>query len=197
MRHSSRPLVQHWQLLIIMDLYWVQMFMVGLRYVSILHQSGWIIQICLEITEWNDPLHGPLDIYVELRVAHALGMPGMFPPQTKRPVNDPVMHHGTCRNAKPRWLGKRSRHSRRMRNPHFLRIWQETHDISISTTPTNDTEETRWQMICTNTMVRTGNTRTKIDHIVIIIMWMIAQSSLRNDTFVRLKDLIDFFLTSL
>ena len=46
-------------------------------------------------------------------------------------VSDPGMHHGTCVThmstgvvmlvgiANPRWLGKRSRHSRRMRNPHF------------------------------------------------------------------------------
>ena len=48
-------------------------------------------------------------------------------------VNDPDMHHGTCVTHVPwcmpgsltsgflwsRWRGKRSRHSRRMRNPHF------------------------------------------------------------------------------
>ena len=76
-------------------------------------------------------LHGPLTRYVRLWVAHAPGMPGTFsrPPR----VSDPDMHHGTCVTHVPwcmpgsltsgflwiRWRGKRSRHSRRMRNPHF------------------------------------------------------------------------------
>ena len=54
-------------------------------------------------------------------------MPGTFPPP--QPVSDPDMHHGTCVTHVPwcipgcflwsRWQGKRSRHSRRMRNPQF------------------------------------------------------------------------------
>ena len=74
------------------------------------------------MTQW----HGPLTRYVELRVAHAPGMPGTF-----------SRHRGlaipTCDTHVPwriegsltsdfvwsRWLGKRSRHSRRMRNPQF------------------------------------------------------------------------------
>ena len=49
--------------------------------------------------------------------------------QMKPLVNDPGMHHGTCvtpavmhigiANPNPRWRVKRSRHSRRMRNPQF------------------------------------------------------------------------------
>ena len=48
--------------------------------------------------------------------------------QWKPPVSDPGMHHGTCvthvpwcmsGSLNPRWRGKRSRHSRRMRNPQF------------------------------------------------------------------------------
>ena len=44
--------------------------------------------------------------------------------QRKPLVNDPGMHHGTSSArhveiANPRWRGKRSRHSRRMRNPQF------------------------------------------------------------------------------
>ena len=75
--------------------------------------------------------HGPLTRYAILRVAHAPGMPGKFssPPR----VSDHDMHHGTCVTHAPwcmpgslttgslwsrRW-GKRSRHSRRMRNPPF------------------------------------------------------------------------------
>ena len=33
--------------------------------------------------------------------------------------------------ADPRWRGKRSRHSQRMRNPQFLRIWQVVHGMDI------------------------------------------------------------------
>ena len=66
-----------------------------------------------------------------LRVAHAPGMPGTFSPRPR--VSDPDMHHDTCVThvswCMPgsltsgflwnRWRGKRSRHSRRMRNPQF------------------------------------------------------------------------------
>ena len=80
----------------------------------------------------------------KLRVAHATGMPGMFPPPPR--VSDPDMHHGACETHVPwcmpgsltsrflrnRWRGKRSPHSRRMRNPQFyvsgemitlIRLW--------------------------------------------------------------------------
>ena len=67
----------------------------------------------------------------KLRVAHAPGIPGTFSPPHR--VSDPDMHHGTCVTHVPwsmlgsltsgffwiRWRGKRSRHSRRMRNPPF------------------------------------------------------------------------------
>ena len=48
-----------------------------------------------------------------------LCMPGMFSPPPG--VSDPDMQHGTLSNGFPwsRWRGKRSRHSRRMRNPQF------------------------------------------------------------------------------
>ena len=63
--------------------------------------------------------------YVKLRVVHALGMPGTFSPPPR--VSDPDMHHGTCVTCGSlisgslwsRWWGKRSWHSRRMRNPQF------------------------------------------------------------------------------
>ena len=75
--------------------------------------------------------HGPLARYVKMRVAHAPGMPGTFSPPPR--VSDPGMRHGTCVTHVPwcmlgsltrgflwsRWWGKRSRHSRRMRNPEF------------------------------------------------------------------------------
>ena len=75
--------------------------------------------------------HGPFTRYVKLRVAHAPGMPGTFSPPPR--VSDPDMHHGECAMHMPgwvpeslasgclwsRWQGKRSRHSRCMRNPLF------------------------------------------------------------------------------
>ena len=76
-------------------------------------------------------LHGPLTRYGKLRVAHVPGMPGtFFPPPW---VSYPDMRHGTRVTHMPwcmmgsitsglvwsRWRGKRSRHSRRMRNPQF------------------------------------------------------------------------------
>ena len=75
--------------------------------------------------------HWPLTRYAKLWVAHAPGMPGTFSPPSL--VIDPDMHHGTCLTHVPwcmsgsltcgflwnRWRGKRSRHSRRMRNPKF------------------------------------------------------------------------------
>ena len=73
--------------------------------------------------------HGPLTRYVKLRIVHVPGMPGTLSPPA--PVSDPDMHHGTWVTHVPlympgslssgflwrRWWEKRSRHSRRMRNP--------------------------------------------------------------------------------
>ena len=75
--------------------------------------------------------HGPLTRYVKMWVAHAPGMPGTFSPAPR--VSGPDMHHGTCVTHVPwcmsgsltsgflwsRWRGKRSGHSRRMRNLQF------------------------------------------------------------------------------
>ena len=75
--------------------------------------------------------HWPLIKYLKLRVTHALGMTGRFSraPTSKETTSyrsrlasrlvrhaRAVMHVGI---ANPRWQGKRSRHSRRMRNPQF------------------------------------------------------------------------------
>ena len=79
----------------------------------------------------NRPCHRPLTRYVNLRVAHAPGMPGTFSPPPR--VSDPDMHHGTCVTHVPWcmpgsltsgclwswWWRKRSWHSRRMYNPKF------------------------------------------------------------------------------
>ena len=75
--------------------------------------------------------HEPLTRYVKLWIAHAPGMWGTFSPTAR--VIDPDLHHGTCVTHVPWcmsgsitsgfrlswWRGKRSRHSRRMRNPQF------------------------------------------------------------------------------
>ena len=94
------------------------------------HGGEYILVIFIDInnTRWSN--HGPLAIYVKLRFAHAPGMPGMFSPAPR--VSDADMYHGTCVTNVPwclqgsitsgflcRWRGKRSRHSRRIRNPRF------------------------------------------------------------------------------
>ena len=94
---------------------------------SILHMKGQLDK-SLKYECWS---HGHRACYVKLRIAHAPGMPGtFFPPPW---VSDPDMHHGTCvthvSRCMPgsltngffwsRWRGKRSRHSRRMSNPHI------------------------------------------------------------------------------
>ena len=75
--------------------------------------------------------HGPHTRYAILSFAHAPGMQGTFSPPLR--VSDPDMHHGMWMTHVPwcmlgsltsgflwsRWRGKRSRHSRRMRNPQF------------------------------------------------------------------------------
>ena len=80
---------------------------------------------------WLQFRNGPLVRYVKVRVAHYPGMPGTFSPPPR--VSDPDMHHGTCVTHVPwcmpgsltsgflwsRWQGKRSRYSRRMRNPQY------------------------------------------------------------------------------
>ena len=100
------------------------------------HISWWFV---LEISNWSGSTKqlcgkrflGPLATYVKLRVAHAPGMPGTFSPPPR--VSDPDMHPGTCVTHVPwcmlgsltssfiwsGWRGKRSRHSRCMRNPQF------------------------------------------------------------------------------
>ena len=74
-------------------------------------------------------IHRHLAWYVKLRDVHAPGMSGTFSPPPR--VNDPDMYHGKCVTHVP-WCtpgsvtsdflpsgGKRSRHSRCIRNPQF------------------------------------------------------------------------------
>ena len=85
--------------------------------------------------------YGPLARYIKLRVAHAPGMPPL--------VSDPDMYHGTCVTHVPwymprslksgfiwsRWRGKRSRHSRRMRNPQFQVSGKRPMELGTSSGP--------------------------------------------------------------
>ena len=96
---------------------------------AIMNRMGGPLQIIYATTSrWR---YGPLARHVKLRVAHAPGMPGTFSSQPR--FSYPDMHHGSCVTHLPwcipgsltsgflwsRWWGKRSRHSRRMRNPQF------------------------------------------------------------------------------
>ena len=66
----------------------------------------------------NFSLHGPLTRYVNIVVVHARGMPGTFSLHASRHVRHArVVTHVGIPNLW--WLGKRSRHSRRMRSPPF------------------------------------------------------------------------------
>ena len=69
-----------------------------------------------------------LTSYVKLRVAHAPGMPGTFfpPPRVSDTAGTCVTHVPWCLSGSltngflwSRWRGKRSQHSRRMRNSQF------------------------------------------------------------------------------
>ena len=87
------------------------------------------VGVCERSSDTYD--HGPLARYVKLWVAHSPGISGTFFPPPR--ISDPDMHHGTCVTHMPwcmpgsltsslfwsRWRGKRSRHSRRMRNSQF------------------------------------------------------------------------------
>ena len=81
---------------------------------------------------WHGCQYWPLARYVKLRVSRAAGMAGSFSPPP--PVRDPDMHHDTYVTHVPwcmpgllttgflwsRSRGKRSRHTRRMRNPQLF-----------------------------------------------------------------------------
>ena len=94
---------------------------------------------------------GPLARYVKLRVAHTSGLPGSLSLPLR--VSDPDMHYGTCVTHVPwcmpgsltsgflwsLWQGKRSLHSRRMRNLEFYvsdkRQWLEFSEGCLERTP--------------------------------------------------------------
>ena len=82
-------------------------------------------QLCHKTQQNKTKLYGPLTRYVKLRIAHAPGMPGIFPRlrlQRKPLVSDPGVHARAVMHAEianPRWQGKRCRHSRRICNPQY------------------------------------------------------------------------------
>ena len=86
--------------------------------------------------------HGTLTRYVQLRVAHAPGMPGTFSPPADPPLfSDPCMHYGTCVTHVP-WCMSGSLTCGGGENvpgipgacaPAILRIWQEAHGKKYQT----------------------------------------------------------------
>ena len=79
--------------------------------------------------------------YVKLRVVHAPGMPGTFYPATDFKGNRQLATRYVSRHVRdgvayPQWRGKRSRHSRRMRNPQFYVSGKRPVVIWISEHPT-------------------------------------------------------------
>ena len=86
--------------------------------------------------------HGPLTRYTKVWVAHAPIMLGTFSPPPRVSYSD--MHHSTCVThvqwCMPgsltscflwsQWWGKRSRHSRRMRNPQFCLSGKRSMEIT-------------------------------------------------------------------
>ena len=80
--------------------------------------------------------HGPLARYVQLRVAHAPGMPGTFSPSPR--VSDPdkhharaVMHSGIANQQFPlkSMAGKTIPTFPAHAQPAIIRIWQEAHAV--------------------------------------------------------------------
>ena len=107
--------------------------------------------------------HEPLARYAKLRVAHAAGMPGTFPPPPR--INYPGMHHGKCGHARAVMLagianlrfplkavaGKTfpAFHSRRRLNPQFYvsgkRPMKMVHESLFALTKQN-TPRVRYEM---------------------------------------------------
>ena len=100
-------------------------------YTLLVDCPGWNITQVI-VAHWytlQHNIYGPLARCAKLRVAHAPKMSWTLSPPPR--VSDLDMHHGTCVThvswCMPRsltsgflwiwWRGKRSRHSRRMRNP--------------------------------------------------------------------------------
>ena len=108
----------------VIPLHFVEKKMMYLRAFKFLCLEVWMVTFIYSI-------HGPLARHVKLWVPHAPGIPGTF--STPSRVSDPDLHHGTYVTHVPRCMpgslisdflwsrrrGKRSRHSRRMRNPPF------------------------------------------------------------------------------
>ena len=110
-------------------------------YVYRTHSDPSVSSMCSDMAQ----RHGPLYRYVKLRVAHAPWKPGTFsPPRTSnetvgywswhasRHVRHAraLMHVGI---ANPRWRGKRSRHSRRMRKSQFYVSGKRPRDDAMTT----------------------------------------------------------------
>ena len=104
--------------------------------------------VCLSVTPFSQySCHGPLARYVKLRVAHAPGMPGTF---SLPRVSDTDMHMPWCMPGSltssflwSQLRGKCSRHSWRMRNPHFTYlVWGPWYHHGVITTCKSDVHAT-------------------------------------------------------
>ena len=101
---------------------------------QILSEFFTLLCYCIYVPLWKicfcaSAFRGPRSRCVKLRVVHAPGMPETFsPPPTSKETHSyrsryasRHVRHARAVNhvgfANPRWRGKRSRHSRRMRNP--------------------------------------------------------------------------------
>ena len=131
---------------------------IGVNWLSVCFNWKWLCQ--MKAFAWRDYSsqtngvcisylildHGSLTRYAIFRVAHAPEMPGTFPSLPR--VSDPDMHHGTCVTHVlwsmlgsltsgflwSRWRGKRSRHSRGMRNPQLSvtgKMWDDYQHIQF------------------------------------------------------------------
>ena len=129
-------------------------------------------EFCSWVRNWQyentDSGNGPVARHVKLRLLHASGMPGTCSLPAR--VSDPDMHHGTCVTRVPwcmpgsltsgflwsQWRWKRSRHSRRMRNPQFYisgkrpMTWYQTDGKPLPTPMAT-------QITCTNTHNQVSN----------------------------------------
>ena len=136
-RSKSPELTQHWA-----QYHWCQKWRIS-KYICIYHKkktckyavcNKWLLfheALGCHAHWYTSIFNGSLARYVISRVAHAPRMPGMLSPPPR--VSDSDMHHGTyvthvswCIPGSltsgflwSRWRVKRSRHSRRMRNPQF------------------------------------------------------------------------------
>ena len=130
----------------------------------------------------TSPGHGPLTRYVKLCVAHPPGLPGTFSPPPASMENASLWSRHASRHVRHAravmhagisilWgRGKRSRHSRRMRNPQFY-VSGKRPIMSSLNIPINGNATSK----CLNTNLWDGNIDLSDDH---AYFWKIFMSQL-------------------